>query len=85
MPEAFESFLESQLQELREANLLRTLPDKTGFEGIEFASNDYLGLSTHAALIEAACQATKDFGGGSAASRLITGSLAPHRALEEKL
>ncbi|MEO8207286.1 MAG: 8-amino-7-oxononanoate synthase, partial [Chthoniobacterales bacterium] len=82
MQEAFESFLENQLQELREANLLRVLPDKTGFTGIEFASNDYLGLSTHAALIEAACRATCDFGSGAGAARLVTGSLAPHRALE---
>ncbi|MEO8206117.1 MAG: 8-amino-7-oxononanoate synthase [Chthoniobacterales bacterium] len=85
MQEAFESFLENQLEELREANLLRTLPDKTGFTGIEFSSNDYLGLSTHPTLIEAACRATQDFGSGSGASRLITGSLAPHRALETRL
>ncbi len=50
-----------------------------------FASNDYLGLSHHKAVVEAAREAANRFGVGSGASRLITGSRAVHRALEEEV
>ena len=52
---------------------------------INVASNDYLGLSTHPALAEAAARAARDWGSGSAASRLVCGSLAPHHQLEEAI
>jgi 8-amino-7-oxononanoate synthase len=50
-----------------------------------FASNDYLGLSHHPALIEAATTAIREHGFGSAASRLVSGETPPHRALEDAL
>lgn len=56
-----------------------------GRELLNFASNDYLGLAGHPALAEAAAAAARDWGAGSAASRLISGSLAPHHLLEEAL
>ncbi|MBX3733222.1 MAG: 8-amino-7-oxononanoate synthase [Verrucomicrobiae bacterium] len=52
---------------------------------IQFASNDYLGLATHPAVVEAAAQAARDFGAGSGASRLLGGSLRLHHVLEEAL
>jgi len=52
---------------------------------LQFASNDYLGLATHPGVVEGAIQAARDYGAGSAASRLITGSLKPHQELEEAL
>jgi 8-amino-7-oxononanoate synthase len=52
---------------------------------VNVASNDYLGLSTHPALAEAAARAARDWGSGSAASRLVCGSLAPHHVLEESI
>jgi 8-amino-7-oxononanoate synthase len=52
---------------------------------VNFASNDYLGLSQHPALQEAAKQAIDRFGVGTGASRLITGSIALHARLEEQL
>jgi 8-amino-7-oxononanoate synthase len=52
---------------------------------VNFASNDYLGLSQHPALREAAKQAIDRFGVGTGASRLITGSTALHARLEEQL
>jgi len=52
---------------------------------LNFSSNDYLGLANHPALKEAAQQATRDFGAGSGASRLLCGSLAPHHRLEKAL
>jgi 8-amino-7-oxononanoate synthase len=52
---------------------------------LNFSSNDYLGLAGDPLLKEAAIQAVEKFGAGSAASRLICGSLAPHHELEAAL
>ncbi|HET7623930.1 MAG TPA: pyridoxal phosphate-dependent aminotransferase family protein [Verrucomicrobiae bacterium] len=52
---------------------------------LNFSSNDYLGLANHPALKEAAIRAIEKFGAGAGASRLISGSLAPHHDLEETL
>lgn len=52
---------------------------------IDVASNDYLGLSRHPALVERACQWTQRHGAGSRASRLVTGTGAELLALEERL
>lgn len=52
---------------------------------LNFSSNDYLGLATHPALVEAAARAPREWGAGAAASRLISGSLAPHHELEAAL
>lgn len=50
-----------------------------------FASNDYLGLASHTALAAAFIEGVQRFGAGAAASRLVSGTLPPHRALEEEL
>ena len=52
---------------------------------LNFSSNDYLGLSRHPALIEAATRALQDHGTGSTASRLICGSLTLFHQLEETI
>ena len=52
---------------------------------VNFASNDYLGLSRHTRVIEAMADGARRFGAGAAASRLVCGSLPPHHALEEAL
>ena len=52
---------------------------------ILMAANDYLGLATHPALKQAAIDAVVRFGVGSGASRLISGTLPPHAALETAL
>ncbi|MEM6910285.1 MAG: 8-amino-7-oxononanoate synthase [Verrucomicrobiota bacterium] len=56
-----------------------------GRELLDFSSNDYLGLAHHPALVEAFARAAREHGVGSGASRLLSGSLGPHRALEEDL
>lgn len=56
-----------------------------GKEYIDFSSNDYLGLSGHPKLIEAAKAALDEFGAGSSASRLLSGSLDIHHRLEEEV
>ena len=48
-------------------------------------SNNYLGLATHPALKEAAMAALERYGCGSGASRLISGTMELHRALEAKV
>jgi 8-amino-7-oxononanoate synthase len=52
---------------------------------VSFAGNDYLGLSSHPAVMEAAHLAIDRWGTGSGASRLVTGSRPVHRELEEAL
>jgi len=52
---------------------------------VNFASNDYLGLTQHPELKMAAVDAAQRFGAGSGASRLITGTLAIHSELEARL
>jgi 8-amino-7-oxononanoate synthase len=54
-------------------------------EVVSFASNDYLGLSCHPAVVAAAHQALDRWGAGSGASRLVTGSRPIHAELEETL
>src|ERR1700726_3012822 len=52
---------------------------------VNFASNDYLGLSQHPAVKAAAKAAIDQFGAGSGASRLVTGTEYPHTKLEEEI
>ena len=52
---------------------------------LDVSSNDYLGLSRHPALIERSREWAARFGVGSGASRLVTGSLTAHAAVEAKL
>ena len=52
---------------------------------VDFSSNDYLGLTRHPLLIERAAEFARCFGAGSAASRLVTGNLAPYDAIETRL
>jgi 8-amino-7-oxononanoate synthase len=54
-------------------------------EIVSFASNDYLGLSCHPAVVAAAHQALDRWGAGSGASRLVTGSRPVHAQLETTL
>ncbi|HTK36497.1 MAG TPA: 8-amino-7-oxononanoate synthase [Caulobacteraceae bacterium] len=56
-----------------------------GRELINFASNDYLGLSRHPALIARAGEWTERFGAGAGASRLVTGTLEAHAAVEARV
>jgi 8-amino-7-oxononanoate synthase len=79
-----DSLLRAELDRLEEANLRRRLrPVDRSL--LNFASNDYLGLARHPALIEAAQRATAERGTGAGASRLVTGTDAAVLALEEQL
>ncbi len=52
---------------------------------ISFACNDYLGLSRHPDVIQASEDATRRFGVGAGASRLVTGNHSPYQRLEAQL
>lgn len=58
---------------------------RDGRELWNFASNDYLGLAGHPEIVDALVEGARNFGAGSAASRLVCGTLPPHRLLEEEL
>ncbi|PLX89287.1 MAG: 8-amino-7-oxononanoate synthase [Desulfuromonas sp.] len=87
--------LQRQLVELAERGMLRSLRcidsaqgprvSVDGEEKLLLCSNNYLGLANHPLLVEAAIKATRDFGTGSGASRLVSGSMNLHHRLEERL
>ncbi|MFY9561541.1 MAG: glycine C-acetyltransferase [Terriglobales bacterium] len=89
------SFLTDQLDELKTKGThfkLRVLEDEQApectFDGkrvINLASNNYLGLTTHPKLREAALEATRKYGVGSGAVRTIAGTMKIHMELEEKI
>src|SRR5678809_736185 len=56
-----------------------------GRDVINLASNNYLGLTTHPKLREAALAATKKYGVGSGAVRTIVGTMKIHMELEERI
>src|SRR5207247_1913165 len=71
---------------------LRVLEDEQAsictFDGkqvINLASNNYLGLTTHPKLREAALEATRKYGVGSGAVRTISGTMSIHMQLEERI
>ncbi|MDY6843624.1 MAG: 8-amino-7-oxononanoate synthase [Thermodesulfobacteriota bacterium] len=87
--------IERRLEAIKARGLYRSLrkiesdqnPQVT-IEGKRFillSSNNYLGLTTHPQVIEAAVMATKKYGTGAGASRLISGNMELHEVLEEKI
>jgi 8-amino-7-oxononanoate synthase len=84
-----------ELRKLRTEGLLRGLNpldsptgprvSRDGRAMWNFASNDYLGLARHPEIEDALIEGVRKFGAGSAASRLVCGTLPPHRLLEEAL
>jgi glycine C-acetyltransferase/8-amino-7-oxononanoate synthase len=85
-------FAAAQLDQLRNADQLRklvcidsaqqTTVQIAGRQKLLFCSNNYLGLANEPRIIEAVCKAVRDYGHGSAASRLISGTMTPHVQLE---
>jgi len=54
-------------------------------EMIMMASNNYLGLTSHPRVVEAAVRAIREYGAGAGSVPLLAGTLAIHRELEERL
>jgi 8-amino-7-oxononanoate synthase len=59
--------------------------ERGGRRLVSFSCNDYLGLSGHSALAEAARAAIAQYGVGAGASRLVTGNHPLYDALEARL
>lgn len=53
-----------------------------GRDYLAFCSNDYLGLASHPALIDAACRGAGQYGVGAGASHLVVGHSEAHHKLE---
>ncbi|SDF58107.1 8-amino-7-oxononanoate synthase [Limimonas halophila] len=82
------TWVDQALRERAEQGLLRSLttrPAAEGDAGINFAGNDYLDLARDSVVCDAAAEAARAWGAGATASRLVTGTLPVHEALEAEL
>jgi glycine C-acetyltransferase len=89
------SYLHDQIDEWRAEGSyqrLRVLQSASAaesrFDGrqvVNLASNNYLGLTTHPKLREAAVEAVRKYGVGSGAVRTISGTMSLHMELEERI
>jgi len=89
------SYLHDQLEQWRAEGTFQRLriletasAAEARFDGkqvINLASNNYLGLTTHPKLREAALAAIRQFGVGSGAVRTISGTMSIHMQLEERI
>ena len=94
-PHSWLQDLPRQLQALQDQHLLRTrrtvAPERgahitvNGTSMLQFCSNDYLGLSQHPALVEAARVAVLEFGVGSGGSPMVNGHSTANAQLEAVL
>jgi 8-amino-7-oxononanoate synthase len=92
---SLDDFAHAKLAALESRHLRRTLVTSARHDGvtverggrqlISFSCNDYLGLSGHPALAEAARKAIEKFGVGAGASRLVTGNHPLYDELEGRL
>src|SRR5436190_15618018 len=88
-------YLSAELDTLKQAGLYRHLRILEGEQKatttfdhrqvVNLSSNNYLGLTTHPRLREAALDATRTFGVGSGSVRSIAGTMAIHLELERRL
>ena len=92
---SLDEFATVKLGELERQALRRVLVDTTRVTGIwvlrngrrllSFCCNDYLNLTHHPAVKEAAVQAIRTYGVGAGASRLVTGNHPLYGELESRL
>ena len=95
MPSPLDSIADSILDAIRDSGTYRRMRVLDGLQGprmsvdgrevLLFASSNYLDLARHPEVVEAAQRATRDWGCAAGGSRLITGNLAIHEALEAEL
>ncbi|MDP3492024.1 MAG: aminotransferase class I/II-fold pyridoxal phosphate-dependent enzyme, partial [Hyphomonadaceae bacterium] len=84
-----------RLSRLQDQGLRRTLSPterladgrviRAGQPMISFSDNDYLGLSVHPGVIAASIEATRRYGAGSGAARLVTGDNPLNEKLEARI
>ncbi len=89
------STLQAELQEIRDAGLYKNeriiitpqgpeIATDQGREVLNFCANNYLGLSSHPEVIEAAIEAIRTHGFGMSSVRFICGTQDIHKELEQK-
>ncbi|VDR40933.1 8-amino-7-oxononanoate synthase [Tsukamurella paurometabola] len=79
-------WLDGYAADRAEAGLRRSLRARRPDEpGLDLASNDYLGLSRHPRVLDAAADALRVWGAGSTGSRLVTGTTELHERFERDL
>ena len=93
--DSLDAFARAKLAALEQASLRRVLSETTRLDGpwverdgrrmLSFCCNDYLNLSTHPRVVEAALEATRRFGVGAGGSRLVTGNHPLYAGLEDRL
>ena len=93
--DSLNSFAQRRLEAMEGLSLRRILAEtdrdgparvrRGGRELISFSCNDYLDLSHHPTVREAAKEAIDRYGAGAGASRLITGNHPLYSALEDRL
>jgi glycine C-acetyltransferase len=92
----FQEFLQKELTAIEEAGLYKKeriivnpqgadIRVSTGQEVINFCANNYLGLSSHPRVIEAAHKTLETHGFGMSSVRFICGTQDIHKELEEKI
>jgi len=89
------AFIQAEIDDLKAKQLYRPLRVMSAAQGpttvvdgrevISLSSNDYLGLTHHPRLRDAALAATAEYGVGSGAVRTIAGTMTEHEALEAEL
>src|SRR6516164_3879655 len=92
---SLDDFATAKLKELERDSLRRQLVETIRVTGIwtlrngrrllSFCCNDYLNLTHHPAVIEAATQALRVYGAGAGSSRLVTGNHPLFAELESRL
>ncbi len=96
MYKEFQTYLSEQLTEIRNNGLYKTeriiasaqdavIKLSNGKEVINFCANNYLGLSNHPKLKEAASQALQERGYGMSSVRFICGTQDLHKSLEQAI
>jgi 8-amino-7-oxononanoate synthase len=80
------AWLDDVESQRRAAGLRRSLRTRPAVAAeLDLASNDYLGLSQHPAVIEGGVDALRAWGAGSTGSRLVTGNTELHETFESAL
>jgi 8-amino-7-oxononanoate synthase len=92
---ALDQFAQEKLDDLQRRHLRRALAETVREDGIwverdgkrllSFSCNDYLNLTQHPAVKQAAIAAIEQYGAGSGASRLVTGNHPLYAQLEARL
>ena len=92
---SLDQFAQEKLDDLQRRHLRRALAETVRDDGIwveragkrllSFSCNDYLNLTQHPAIKQAAIAAIEQYGAGSGASRLVTGNHPLYAQLEARL